>query len=490
MKENRLDEQVQLIIAKKNKTKGPILDLLTSKYNADGLGGMSDEANEEKEKLTLNAYNTLNTINLKTERILSVGKDNVLSLNVMSGDRSAKAENRENKERKNNMHSDLRIKTIEDLEIVKQKVNSVKIEPKIIMGSDSLTKEYDEFSEMSSKLQTNQNIHTVNIKLPQSVHNRGNSHTNLNININFQQIMSKDKYTKSSKPIKAAKTAKYISPKDGSVDKEELADYCDDVDGPNDPERRIALHNLDRTVSPDRSAAASPSKHWKKLSNLFRTMKSLHRYETKNIVDESGFDYEMKDYKDRLFDNTIKGRKLPSTPGDSDKKSLFDSKLIRLLDEESQTKKINYKEEIYRIIVDGDTTAVNKIDNLFRSDPEYYLRDENDSNFKFNTALPNGKTLLYIACQEGKIDVVQYLIDKKLNPMVKSKLDEKEGESPLGVAARWNYINIVNLLLEKVEYKREHIIEVLDMQGLTKRIRKTLKRHYKINFKSKKFYCC
>jgi hypothetical protein len=489
MKENRLDEQVQLIIAKKNKTKGPILDLLTSKYNAEGMGGLSDEANEEEEKLTLNAYNTLNTISLKTERRLSVGKDNILSLNVVTGDRSSKAENRENKERKQNMHSDIRIKTIEDIEILKQKVNSVKIKPKI-MVSDSVTREYDEFSEVSSKVHPNQNIHTVNIKLPKSGHNRGNSHTNLNININFQQIMSKDKYTKTSKPIKAAKSSKYISPREGSVDKEELVDYCDYVDGPNDPERRIALQNIDMTESPDRSAAASPSKHWKKLSNLFRTMKSLHRYETKNIVDESGFDYEMRDYKDRLFDNTIKGRKLPSTPGESDKKSLFDSKLIRLLEEEGQTKKINYKEEIYRIIVDGDTTAVNKIDNLFLSDPEYYLRDENDPNFKFNTALPNGKTLLYIACQEGKIDVVQYLIDKKLNPMVKSKLDEKEGESPLGVAARWNYINIVNLLLEKVEYKKENITEVLDMQGLTKRIRKTLKRHYKANFKSKKFYCC
>lgn len=421
------------------------------------------------------------------------------------------------------------------------KGKSVKIRPKFfsvenqiqqngeIFDSQNVNNNLKDYSEASNF----NNIHTVNIKLNNAHavrHNRTSSHnnstnlTNLNININFQQIIPDEKFTNSSKLNRNYKNAKIAKNKsssktpktknlqnsevdqgweiDGEGDgedkqelKRELEDYCDNIDSTSRIKIPTDQNNLFPN-SPGRNSSSTPGKNWKKISNLFRTMKSLHRYETKNLIDESGFDCEMKDYKERLFDNTKKMRVEKNENDEEDNpdesKSLFDTELLELIQQQVQgdDKKINYKEEIYRIIVDGDTTAVDKIDKLFRSDPEYYLRDENDPNFKFNTPLSNGKTLLYIACQEGKIDVVSYLLEKKINAFVKSKLDAKDGESPLGVAARWNYANIVSLLLEKVQYRKEHILEVLDMQGLTKRIRKTLKRHYKVNFKISKFGCC
>ena len=66
------------------------------------------------------------------------------------------------------------------------------------------------------------------------------------------------------------------------------------------------------------------------MSNLFRSLNSFHKYETKNIIDETEFDIDLKDYKTRLFDNTIKVRK---STLDESKKSLFDSKLIKILDD-------------------------------------------------------------------------------------------------------------------------------------------------------------
>jgi hypothetical protein len=645
-------DQVQVIIGKKQKQAGPILDLLAAKFNHDNnLNTISDRANEEDEKLTLNNVNTLTTIkgkekneinntnNIIINNITKISPQKILKKEKTTIDKSTFDKeniNRVNKakvvsynEYKNNSYENdetffiakiaekstnirednindtsnsikikntisqknsnkiefikeiddqspdkmskmgnlINLKKIEKETINKDSENenekdykkiisnshnspnlqnidhprnnlkgkSVKIRPKIFQaegnGENSEnqnfnSKDIDELSEAS----TFNNIHTVNIKLanPNARHNRTSSHnnstnlTNLNININFQQILPNEKFTNSSKINRNYKNAKiksssktsgnaltstnltnYLSPKNKENEdekedlKKELEDYCDEID--NNSRLKIPTdHNLQYPSSPGRSSISSPSKNWKKISNLFRTMKSLHRYETKNLVDESGFDCEMKDYKERLFGNTIKMRiennDNDNNENDDGTKSLFDSKLIQLIEQQAQQaleeKKINYKEEIYRIIVDGDTTAVNKIDKLFRSDPEYYLLDENDPNFKFNTPLGNGKTLLYIACQEGKIDIVRYLLEKKINAFVKSKLDAKDGESPLGVAARWNYANIVSLLLEKVQYRKEHILEVLDMQGLTKRIRKTLKRHYKANFKIQRFACC
>jgi hypothetical protein len=68
------------------------------------------------------------------------------------------------------------------------------------------------------------------------------------------------------------------------------------------------IKNFTKTKGEELKNLLKSGKNWKKISNLFRTMKSLHRYETKNLIDESGFDCEMKDYKERLFDNTKKMR--------------------------------------------------------------------------------------------------------------------------------------------------------------------------------------
>jgi hypothetical protein len=368
-------------------------------------------------------------------------------------------------------------------------------------------------------------IQTLNIKMPEKTdrpnadkHNRISSHTNLNININMTISPQKTKiiylHSNDGDPHKIHKDTDSLihvqanAHENGNDHDKYAAEYCDLVDGERENRWRLEdrVQNYIKTVVPKigrkdsngPNSVTSPKKNWKKLSNLFRSLNSLHRYETKNFVDDSEFDVEMKDYKSRLFDNTIKGRRLPTlqqADADSNKKSLFDSRLINLLENEygnvDNKSQINFKEEIYRLIINGDAQAVKKIDTLMKRDPEYYLKDQNDPTTKFNTQMPNGKTLLYIACQEGKIDIVKYLIDKRLNPFVKSKMDEREMESPLGVASRWNFINIVNLLLEKVPYKKGDLEEVLGMQGLTKKIRSLLKRHYTNQFIVRKsFFCC
>jgi hypothetical protein len=284
-----------------------------------------------------------------------------------------------------------------------------------------------------------------------SMHNT----TNVNININIKHVSPRSR-----------KTVVY--------EKNEMLES--EISSRNDViiPKKMQIHN----------GEGSPSRRWKKISNLFRSLNSLSKYETKNLENESDLDFEMRDYKDRLFNNTIRIRNSAM----NERKSLFDSRTIRLIKMVDEGK-MNYKEEIYKIIVEGDIKSVKKIDMILKQDPEYYLFEVKDPCFTYNTPLPNGKTLIYMACLEGKVDIVKFLLDKKWNAKIKSNVDNNDGESPLQVSARWNYLNIVKLLLEKVDYSKHDIKEALNLQGIAKGVKVVLKKYIYSRFGKTSFNC-
>ena len=87
------------------------------------------------------------------------------------------------------------------------------------------------------------------------------------------------------------------------------------------------------------------------------------------------------------------------------------------------------------------------------------------------------------------------MLQKKFDPKIKSKTQNNELESCLQVAVRyiifdcrWGLINIVKLLLEKVDYLRNEITEVLLTNSVSPPVRKLIS-----NYKEKKFdkkSCC
>lgn len=131
---------------------------------------------------------------------------------------------------------------------------------------------------------------------------------------------------------------------------------------------------------------------------------------------------------------------------------------------------------------------MSQLHRLFSKNPDGFAKDENDPTHFYNTPLSNGKTLLYVACQEGKSEVVEFFLDKRLNAFVKSKINENETESCLQVACRWNYLKIVKLLLDKVPYKKEDINEALNVDNLSKNCLVLLKRY--LNKFKRNTYCC
>ena len=50
------------------------------------------------------------------------------------------------------------------------------------------------------------------------------------------------------------------------------------------------------------------------------------------------------------------------------------------------------------------------------------MRDTNDERYLFNLPMPNGQTLLYIASKEGNYPIIKYMLDRKMNAKIKSKV--------------------------------------------------------------------
>lgn len=129
-----------------------------------------------------------------------------------------------------------------------------------------------------------------------------------------------------------------------------------------------------------------------------------------------------------------------------------------------------------------------QIKKLFEKNPDGFAKDENDPSHFYNT-LSNGKTLLYSACKEGRTEIVEFFLNKRLNAFIKCKVNENEYETCLQVACRWNYLKIVKMLLDKVDYGINDIKEVLNVDGISKNCLLVLKKYINNKFKSKRVCC-
>jgi hypothetical protein len=113
------------------------------------------------------------------------------------------------------------------------------------------------------------------------------------------------------------------------------------------------------------------------------------------------------------------------------------------------------------------------------------FRNYTDINILLNTHL-NGKTLMYAACREGKLDIVKLLLSLDVNPHIKSILEENEIEDCLQVACRWNYPNVVDALLKRGKYPK---IEIKNAMKITQSemVRSVLERYLQVECRS---LCC
>lgn len=159
-------------------------------------------------------------------------------------------------------------------------------------------------------------------------------------------------------------------------------------------------------------------------------------------------------------------------------------------DMDKEITRVSLKEKAFKLVTEGGANYLQELEELFNKNPERTLHDSTHPKFLFNQLLHNGKTLLYIACQEGKYEIVQFFLSKNLNANILSKSDDNEYESCLQVAARWNYPDIVQLLLDKGNLQQKDLEDTLKIKYLKKPVAKLIKKKLKSEKRSKGGCAC
>ena len=233
----------------------------------------------------------------------------------------------------------------------------------------------------------------------------------------------------------------------------------------------------------DEHSIKDNNKYLKKSYSIANSINLLKSHDIKLINDETQLDNDLKDYKMKLQNNTIltKNKNKKNDLESKKLKNLFKNALINEKINNTEIGKNNYKEDIAYQIIYNNINPLEIIEKLYKNNPERNIKNENDNDFIFNTPLKsNRKTLLYIAVQEGKEEIVKYFLNKGLNPKIPSLIDEIE-ETPLECACRWNYIKIINLFFENVKYNKKDICKALRLNGLSNQVILTLKNYLRMN---------
>jgi len=222
---------------------------------------------------------------------------------------------------------------------------------------------------------------------------------------------------------------------------------------------------------------------WKKTKNIQKMFNALRHPETTKIIDEESL-------RDTLMENNLnKSNFRKSVPMN---KEITLAQFMRKSPVEKEFIRVNLKEQVFKLIVKGEINDKSidikeELDKLFNQNPEKNKYTSNDENYLFNQKLSNGKTLMYIACQEGNKDIVKYFLEKNLNPNIRVYYNDFI-DSCLGVAVRWGFIDIVNILLESKKINPEIIRDVLKFEDCNKKIKEMLIKSLP-EFKKKKSAC-
>ncbi len=230
---------------------------------------------------------------------------------------------------------------------------------------------------------------------------------------------------------------------------------------------------------------------WTKTKNF---QKMLHAFIHPSVVKIDDKDIFCDTLKNTLLDNDKSLKEKPIFKKNTVSHNITLEQFLRKSEVQKEFIRVNLKAKAFKLITEGvsslDKTKniIEEFEDLFNQNPEKKRFLPEDKHYLFNQRLSNGKTLLYIACQEGATDIVKYFLEKKLNPNIKAIYFDME-DSCLAVAARWNYYDIVKLILDSNRVYEDDIIDILNNEKCSQKIKELIISYIPDNKKKRNKGC-
>ena len=234
------------------------------------------------------------------------------------------------------------------------------------------------------------------------------------------------------------------------------------------------------------SAEKKKSIHlWKKALNVQRMVNAFLHPSVVKISDNEIFDESLR--------NTLLGSSIKSTNKEAEhSKAISMTQFLQKSEVEKEIIRVSLKEKAFQLITEGvsdELDIISQFEKLFQQNPEKLRYSPYDEKYLFNQPLSNGKTLLYIACQEGTEEIVEYLLSKELNPNIRVHYYDME-DTCLWVACRWGYYEIVKMLLETKLIPPDDIDKALEEEyKVNKKISKLLFSYLPDKYKKRRKGC-
>jgi hypothetical protein len=244
-----------------------------------------------------------------------------------------------------------------------------------------------------------------------------------------------------------------------------------------------------------RTINSSVNNKWKKVKNVIKIVSAFNNHKVTPIINENQIDYEIQQYKTKPLLSQIKHchNKANKKAYEKKMKQIFIKAITNDELNSSPKTREQLKEDMWFHI--KNSTNHNEtfkiVNDLFTYNPDRNIYNPNDKQFIYSSTLKsNGKTLLYLIIKEGYLDFVSLFLDKGINPHVLSIINENEKESNLQLACRMGYTKIVKVLLERVNYEINEIMNALKIKGLSQGMIVLLKSKLISLNKKKKVVCC
>lgn len=185
-------------------------------------------------------------------------------------------------------------------------------------------------------------------------------------------------------------------------------------------------------LSNNRSKA---QKKWGKLRNVFKIISNIRNIDARNLNDVGELEVTLEKKKGNRMEKQNSVARIIGHAHSS--KTSFEKNIDLLA---KQTK-------LFEFCATGLDSNSTKIVNILKEDPKRNFYDESQKNkFLVNQKNYDGVTLLYIACLNGHLKVVDILLKYGADHLIKCG-EKNDEQSVLDVSIRWSHIKLVEYLL-------------------------------------------